>query len=259
VLTVGIDLAAEADHTAVAHVTWHGGRAAVTHLMTTADDEELLDSIRRADKAGIDCPLGWPDAFVRLVAAHRDGHLTPPADGTGRGWRQTFTARLTDLEVHQQIRLVPLSVSADRIAHVALRCAGLQAQLAALGQPVDRAGDGTVVEVYPAASLRNWGLPYRGYKSTASPQLLGELIDRLKAAARWLDLGRAEEELCRTSHDATDAVIAALTGRAASQGLTSRPTAGQQAAAQTEGWIALPAEGSLSLLPKHPAPAPAGR
>jgi predicted nuclease with RNAse H fold len=259
VLTVGIDLAAEAHRTAVAHISWHGGKAAVTRLMTSADDDEVLDSIMRADKAGIDCPLGWPDAFVRFVAEHQHGHLAPPADGTGRGWRENFTNRVTDRVVHEQTGLVPLSVSADRIAHVALRCAGLLALLSADGQPVDRAGGGTIVEVYPAASLRSWGLPYRGYKNAASPQRLGELIDGLKKHADWLDLRLAGEELCRTSHDATDAVIAALTAMAAKLGLTSQPAAGQRAAAQTEGWIAVPGQDSLSQLPRRPAPAPAGR
>jgi predicted nuclease with RNAse H fold len=260
VLTVGIDLAAEPDHTAVAHISWHDSKAIVTCLVTRADDDAVLDSILGAEKAGIDCPLGWPDAFVRFVAEHQDGHLVPPAGGTGRIWRQTFTKRVTDLEVQQQIKLVPLSVSADRIAHVALRCAGMMAQLAALGQPVDRTGDGIVVEVYPAASRHRWGLPHRGYKNAASPQLLGELIDRLKAQAGWLELGRDNEELCRSSHDATDALIAALTARAAMQRLTSPPAAGrQQAAAQTEGWIAVPFEDSLSQLPRRPAPAPADR
>jgi predicted nuclease with RNAse H fold len=259
VLTVGIDLAAEADHTAVAQIEWHGGNAAVSHLVTRADDDALLDSIMQADKAGIDCPLGWPDAFVRFVAEHKDGQLAPPAGGTGRDWRENFTNRVTDRVVREQTGLVPLSVAADRIGHVALRCAGILAKLAALGQPVDRAGSGTVVEVYPAASLRSWGLPYRGYKNAASPQPLAELIGRLKEQADWLKLGRAEEELCRTSHDATDAVIAALSARAAGLGLTRLPTTGQRATAQTEGWIAVPVEDSLNQLPQRPAPAPADR
>ena len=61
--------------------------------------------------------------------------------------------RRTDAVVHDKLRLVPLSVSADRIAHVALRCAVLLAKLDAAGKPVDRTGAGTVLEVYPAASL----------------------------------------------------------------------------------------------------------
>ncbi len=247
-LTAGIDLAAEADRTAVAQISWQHGTATVVQLLTSADDEAVLRSIRQADKAGLDCPLGWPAAFVALVSAHHHGQAAVPANGTGRDWRRPLTTRLTDRVVQQQTGLVPLSVSADRIGHVALRCAGLLARLAADGRPADRTGSGTVVEVYPAAALRRWDLPCRRYKSAARPDLLGELIDQLKAAAGWLDLGEFEA-LCRGSHDATDAVIAALAARAAALGLASSPAADQQEAAGTEGWIAVPAPGSLSRLP----------
>jgi len=70
--------------------------------------------------------------------------------------------RRTDLFVHEQLHLTALSVSADRIAHVALRCVVLLAQLEAAGDPVDRSGSAPVAEVYPAASLRSWVLTHRG-------------------------------------------------------------------------------------------------
>jgi hypothetical protein len=47
-----------------------------------------------------------------------------------------LTMRRTDV-VHEQLRLTPLSVSADRIAHVAFRCAVLLAKLDAADAPVD--------------------------------------------------------------------------------------------------------------------------
>src|SRR5215831_17281551 len=78
--------------------------------------------------------------------------ICPAGDGAGTGWRRELTMRRTDVFVRDKLRLVPLSVSADRIAHVALRCAVLLAKLDASGRPVDRTGAGAVVEVYPAAS-----------------------------------------------------------------------------------------------------------
>jgi uncharacterized protein DUF429 len=72
-------------------------------------------------------------------------------------------------------------------------------------------------------------------------------VDQLLDAAPWLDFGAAES-LCRRSHDATDAVVAALTARAASRGLASVPGPDQEPAARTEGWIAVPAA-PLSQLP----------
>jgi len=35
-----------------------------------ADDSDILTMLASAGKAGIDCPLGWPDAFVAFVSAH---------------------------------------------------------------------------------------------------------------------------------------------------------------------------------------------
>jgi hypothetical protein len=147
--------------------------------------------------------------------------------------------RVTDKAVRDITHLVPLSVAADRIAHTAMRCAGLLAQLAHKGQPVDRCGAGVVVEVYPAASIERWGLSHRGYKGRGNAKSLGQVVDALLAAAPWLTLGPYENK-CRRSDDALDAVIAALTARAAMKGLVTAPSATQAATSSTEGWIALP-------------------
>ncbi len=48
-----------------------------------------------------------------------------------------------------------------------------------------------------------------------------------RSSALWLNLG-AYENLCRTSHDAFDAELAALTARTADLGLTLAPSAEQQ-------------------------------
>lgn len=239
VITAGLDLAAMPERTALAAIEWAGTRAVVRDVVCPAGDEVILEVIRQADKTGIDCPLGWPDAFVDFVAAHRCGHVALPPGGLGTGWRRPLTLRRTDAVVQERLRLVPLSVSADRIAHVALRCAVLLAKLDAGGRPVDRTGAGAVVEVYPAASLLGWGLRHRGYKRPRTPEVLAAVAGDLLAAAPWLDCGPHEETI-RGSHDSFDAVIAALTARAASQGQTWPPGEDDLDAARTEGWIAIP-------------------
>ena len=238
-ITAGLDLAAMPERTALASIEWARRRAVIRDLVCPAGDGVILEVIGQADKTGIDCPLGWPDAFVDFVAAHRSGHVTLPRDGTGSGWRRELTMRRTDLFVRDKLRLVPMSVSADRIAHVALRCAVLLAKLAASGHPVDRSGAGPVAEVYPAASLRSWGLRHRGYKQPGPADALPAAVDDLLAAVPWLDCGPHAETI-RRSHDAFDAVVAALTARAAIRGQTRRPTGDDLAAARTEGWIAVP-------------------
>lgn len=246
--TAGVDLAAEAAGTAVAGLEWSPGRAAVKELAVGADDATLIAAISRAGKTGIDCPLGWPEPFTEFVGAHRTGSVTIPAGMAGIDWRRRLVYRRTDLAVRAATGLSPLSVSADRIAHPAMRCAALLAELGRGGEPIDRGGGGVIVEVYPAASLKIWGLTHRGYKRAAGRPGLARLVDDLLAAAPWLDLG-PHEPLCRSCDDAFDAVIAALTAGAAARGLTTRPDADQAATAATEGWIALPTTPLSALRP----------
>ncbi|RVX45221.1 uncharacterized protein DUF429 [Nonomuraea polychroma] len=238
-VTAGIDLAAEAVRTAVAWLDWPAGRARLVRVEVGADDALIVDAAMGADKAGIDCPLGWPDRFVDFVTAHRAGHVHVPEGLVGRAWRRDLALRVTDQVVHEQTGLTPLSVSADRIGHATMRCAAVLAELARRGRPVDRRGGGVVVEVYPAACLKRWGLPYRGYKRAANLGELGRLVDCLREMAPWLDLGEYEA-ICRASDDAIDAVMSALAARASARGLVTVPAGEQDGAAATEGWIALP-------------------
>jgi predicted nuclease with RNAse H fold len=247
VLTVGIDLAADPERTAVAWVEWREGRGVVRKVLRGADDETLLTALAEADKAGIDSPLGWPDAFVEFVTAHRGGIAPLPAGYPAPRWRDDLTLRVTDQVTKQETGLRPLSVSADLIAHVALRCAGLLTQLADRGHRVDRSGGGKLTEAYPAASLKAWGLPHRGYKRPRDTQLLGEIVDAI-AAEPSLDFGEWVS-LCKRRHDALDAVVVALTARAADLNRTLPPRDKREAdAAKSEGWIAIPTGVRLSEL-----------
>jgi len=238
-LTVGVDLAAEPAGTAIASIEWSAAGALVRDLMCPAADDAVVAAIRPADKAGIDCPLGWPAEFVAFVRAHQTGNVVVPNGIAGRDWRRRLAYRHTDLAVHEMTGLMPLSVSADRIGHTAMRCAALLAQLAPPGRPIDRRGAGTVVEVYPAATLKTWNLPHRGYKRPPNRIALSKLVDALLRAAPWLSLG-PYELVCRNSDHALDAVIAALTARAARLGLVTQPDQHQSNYASVEGWIAVP-------------------
>ncbi len=249
---MGVDLAAEPKGTAVAEVEWRDGRAVARTVTSPADDAAVLDALGRADKAGIDCPLGWPEDFIVFINAHQAGAVPLPPGGTSAGsdWRRPLRLRVTDRVVAQETGVTPLSVSADRIGSVAMRCAILLAELARRGQPVDRAGTGQVAEVYPAASLKVWGLTHGGYKRPREPHKLAELIDELSAQAPYLQI-EAVAAQCRVHHDAADALIAALVARAAHLGLTLGPrNPAEVAAARTEGWVAIPRRGTrLSDLP----------
>lgn len=229
--TAGIDLAADVSRTAVAVIEW-SPLPTVLDVQVGVGDEQVLDAIRSSDKAGIDCPLGWPEPYLDLVAQHRIGHV-PTAD-TGIAWRRTMARRTTDEHVATVTGLYPLSVSTDRIGVVALRAAVLLGQLAAEGKPVDRTGDGVVVEVYPAAALKTWGMVHRGYKGKP----LDHLVEHLPFEV---------PDVCRTSDHAFDAVMCALVARAAAVGLVEKVPAEVRETAKKEGWIAIPV-GSLTDL-----------
>lgn len=240
-ITIGVDLAAEPVRTGLGVIEWSAGRAVVRDVVVDVADAQIVDRALEADRVGIDCPLGWPAPFAHFLASHHAGAALPASGLQGRAWRQQLTLRTTDLVVHERIGLWPLSVAADRIAHTALRCAGLLAALAGKGAPLDRSGEtGLVAEVYPAGALRVWGLTHRGYKRQSNRAARLALVGELVRAAPWLDWG-PWLELCRESDDALDAVICALVARAAARGLVGWPTPAQRALAKVEGWIVLPA------------------
>lgn len=246
--TLGVDLAAAAKKTAVAVIEWADGAARLAQLSLGVGDEEIVRLFGTSDMTGIDCPLGWPDAFLPFIAGHLNFDAPPVLDYDGIEGRRLLAYRDTDRFVTAQTGLIPLSVSADRLAHPAMRCAVIQAKIAQDYGPQARDGSGRLAEVYPAASLKLWGLPTRGYKGRGAPETerLAVALDALSAAAPWLDLAGHDDRLA-ASDDMFDAVIASLTGRAVALGRTLRPVSGHSAAALTEGWIHLPRGGLQEL------------
>lgn len=235
-----MDLAADAKRTAVAMLQWDPDGVRLIELLTTADDEAVLDFALQADKTGIDCPLGWSDEFVDFVNAHHTGLVErTPVDGPAR---LPLRYRATDLWLIEEKLGRPLSVSSDLIAVPAMRAAGLLASMARAGIEVDRAGvTGGVAETYPAAAIRHWKLADGPYKGTANATALSAMADKLRRGFRGrLDLGEHRSTV-RRSDDAFDAVMCALIARAT---MVYRGTAqiphGLVQRARREGWIHVP-------------------
>lgn len=236
---VGIDLAADPARTALATVRddQSTGRVVVEAVRLGVSDDDVVAAIEGATKAGVDVPVGWPERFVDFLSAHAEGAQTAP-EQTGPGWRRTMVMRRTDLLVRERFGLVPLSVAADRIAYPALRWAGVEARLRGLGVDCRRDGAGRVSEVYPAAALRVWGLPHRGYKGAAT-EVRERLVDSLEAALPWLEWA-GHRDACVASDDVLDAVIAAVVAREVAHGRTVAPCDGERESALREGWIHVP-------------------
>jgi len=248
--TAGVDLASQDEKTWTCCIEWITGRAAVRSLEGNQSDGDLAALIEdgRIAKVGIDVPLGWPVSFAAAVASH-SATGTWPNEYEHKTDTQ-YRLRATDRHVQRKdvLGMSPLSVSTDWIGVPAMRAASL---LARLPGRVALDGSGKVVEVYPAAALRRWGLPFRLYKGKKNALPRQALVDELMApafAGRWLVLGEFEDK-CRASDDALDAVVAALVARAsATDGLVDPIPDGQRGAELREGWIALPAPDSLDVL-----------
>lgn len=142
-----------------------------------------------ADWTGIDAPFGWPERFVEAIYSYRHLAKWPECPRSDE-----LRLRTTDRFVTHAVRtalgvsVLPLSVSSDRIAARAWRCAALLSELHRrtgteldrIGvpltrdsqashddpSPAGRAATHRVVESYPAAALAMWNLPYKGCKST---------------------------------------------------------------------------------------------
>lgn len=118
---------------------------------------------------------------------------------------------------------------------------------------MDRSGEGKLVEVYPAAALRQWGLPATGYKRPAGSSTRQRLVDQFAKITRpWLALSSEGWGACQASDDAFDALVAALVALAKANDRCEPVPSEHQAEAQAEGWIALPHRDSLADLPRQP-------
>lgn len=253
VRTLGVDLAAQPAKTGVCLIQWDLPRGpAIEHIGVGADDALVVELAKSSDRVAIDCPLGWPQAFVAFLVA----------DGSGSGAEHTASAvaddifwRLTDQRI-KPLR-TPLSVAADRIARTAFRCVRLQHALAAADIPVDRSGTtGRVIEAYPAASLVRWGLmPAASYKNKDAAGVLATLAASLVDAVGSIHLatGTAFADVISAlsaSDDHVDGFVCALVARAHASGRTDGAPCGEDelSRARAEGWIHLPTADSLRAL-----------
>lgn len=238
--TLGIDLSADPARTGACEIVWSSGT--VSFLGPPATDDALVAAAVPADMTAIDVPLGWPDGFVSAVVAHHHGGGWPPAAVTPPLDRLPLRYRLTDRVVMAGGGR-PLSVSSDLIGVAAMRGARLQHLLLAAGVPVDRSGvTGRVVEAYPAAALRAWGLASSRYKGKVHAAACRTLAVELAGRCGRFG-GAAAAALDGCDDNGLDAFVCAVVARAVLAGLTARPADEQVDVARREGWIHVPTAG----------------
>lgn len=267
-LTMGVDLASQPEKTAVCILRWGEGPPVLVALCRgRAEDGTKLhtkwlsttgygirgDYGAPITKIGIDAPFGWPEPFVDAIAAYRAGPSWPTGLDNSLG---ACRLRETDRAVHRRTGKWPLSVSSDKIAVPAMRCATMLTDIAehVAADAVSRDGTKLCCEVYPDPALRRWtdhapeGLaPRESYKGSDAAQKRIALLAALRTQLSFEDDGHLLERV-GLEDDYLDALICALVARAVELGLTYAPEAGPELErAQVEGWIHLPSD-SLDLL-----------
>ena len=257
--TLGVDLASQPARTAACRIDWKVGQAHVRlYDGEVLTDAHLLGLMRdkTVTKVGLDAPFGWPDPFVEAIGKYQASSGQWPISPDAYDDQRVLVLRETDRAVAATTGRQPLSVSTDRIAFAAMRCARLLSALAEPGAPIDRAGAGWLVEVYPEAALRRWQLSpaldlddpggYKGKGVEASARRATLLSTLLQRTAGWLLIPDEVIDLCRASDDQLDALVCALIARTAERGLCSSAPSEHTGRAAREGWIVLPERGSLS-------------
>lgn len=208
---VGIDCSARPQRLGVA--VYEG--QAITKLACGLDDpaDFIAHSIdfERPVIVAIDAPLGWPVALGETLLSHYAGQAIEVP-------KSELFWRATDWNVRDRLGLKPLSVGADRIAitaHRALELIGELSRFAArqlqlLWREDDEPEQG-LIEVYPAATLRALGLPFRSYKGN-SPKNRDSRSEIINGLSVEIEIAHFRKALLENSDklDAAVCVIAAL-------------------------------------------------
>jgi hypothetical protein len=251
--TLGIDLATGGSWTGICELDWVTRAASLeVGKVSTAELEELgrRAALIRGEGGwvAIDAPFGFPNAFTDAVSMWSTAGVLPSLDEDEVRWR------LTDrcvAERQAELRSViggrwgawPLSPVSSLITPTVVRTGYLLSAIA--DERLSRVGADGVIEVYPIASMRAWGLATGNYKQDASDasRLLADLAE---------GFGGVDTDHLLDSQigDAADALVCALMARlVAKDGGTTSPTAAGEPYAsnperiEREGWIHLPPSG----------------
>lgn len=235
---LGIDAAVDPKNVGLAVATMATDeRWRLTGVETGRRDAELshqaadLLDLDRPLLVAVDAPLGWPRELGESLAQHRAGEAL---DATSD---RLFTRR-TDHYVREQVGLKPLDVGADRIARTA------RAALALLDRLRDRTGkslpllmnpgdakSGGLIEVYPAATLTQHGLPAKGYKKPPARHLRETIVAGFE---QRLTPGEFRS-MCLASDHCLDAALCVLAAIDFLEGKCPPPQ--DNDLARSEGWI----------------------
>ena len=182
----------------------------------------------------LDAPLGWPIPLREALEGHSAGN---PVENCPNA----MFRRETDRHIRQYVGKQPLDVGADRIArtaHAALK--GLNGLRASIDSPIRLAWNASdltgisVIEVYPAATLKAYGMHYEGFKKKSDPshrRVREEIIRGIPE----IELSGDARSVALDNSDGLDAVVCILAATDFVRGEAMKPV--RPEVAHREGWI----------------------
>ena len=252
--TLGVDLAAATKKTAAAVIEWGSGTARLAHLALDVDDDEIVRLFGASDMTGIDCPVGWPDAFLPFLAGHlavraapRAGlrrHRGPPA--AGLPGHRPLRHRPDRADPAQRLRR-PAGPPGDALRrHPGQDRRGPRAAGQGRQRPAGRGLPGGVAEVLGPAGPRLQGPRRRGSASGWASSWTA--CRRRRRGWTWPDTrtGWPARTTCSTRSSPRSPPGPWPSAR------RSAPTPAHARAARTEGWIHLPTGGLAGLTGSRP-------
>jgi predicted RNase H-like nuclease len=177
---IGIDYSTEPVRTGLALGSFDGSKVVVKDVKLGSKAEPPVEIVLRWLKEepvallAIDAPLGWPSDFARTLSIHEAGN---PVQFDGE--MDDFFSRLTDRVVQQELGKRPLEVGANLIARTAFGALRLLKELregAQLEIPLAwQQGEiivTSVIEVYPASTMRALGIRSEDYRRSSGVKAL---------------------------------------------------------------------------------------
>jgi predicted RNase H-like nuclease len=211
---IGIDCATDSKKVGLARGFLSDGELIIDKLTKPAARQSVCDVVadwidpKIPTLLALDAPLGWPASLGQQLKDHSAGKLIPLDPNL-------LFRRETDRFVKRVVDQLPLDVGADRIARTALAALKYLNQISeAIGQVIPLAWSAALdsglsaIEVYPAATLKQFGFRSKGYKKSVHRAERKEIFDALCGHAKF----ETETSVVIDDDDVLDAAVCVLAG-----------------------------------------------
>jgi predicted RNase H-like nuclease len=235
VILIGIDCATQPEKVGLARAVWDSRQLVELQIYPGGKNTDVAGVVTRwLDEhrpclLALDAPLGWPATFGQALARHAAGQPLP-MDAI------PFFRRLTDRQLEKVHR--PMDVTADRLGRTAFWAVNLLGEVARrTGRPVPLAWNPqqlaplSAIEVYPAGTLTQLGLPARAYKKASQRAPRQAIV----AGIQPFFAENTDWEPCLEDADQLDAALCLIAGMDFICGRCPAPD--DLALAKKEGWI----------------------